>query len=158
MLERATRQLENSPLPTIVHKLGEAVADAQLALDRKSVETLRIMADADEHGILLPGDEEPRSLIELGLTPTFMHFTEATIEARFAFSMMESEETTAAVSVSVGAVVKVVTVAVTISASYTRKYSFQAEGSSSIRAKLVSIPPPAVLGDVINDLRARRAA
>lgn len=158
MAANVIRQIENSPLPTLLLGLSESIADAQFQLDRKSIETLQMMADASGHGITLPGEEEPRSMLELGLTPTFMHFTEATIEARVAVSMAESEETTVGLSVSVGVSVKAVTIAVAINASYTRKYSFQAEASSSVLARVVSVPPPAVLGDIINDLRARPAA
>jgi hypothetical protein len=44
-------------------------------------------------------------------------------------------------------------VSATVNASYTRKYSFQAEGSSSIATRLVSLPAPSGFMERLNSLR-----
>jgi hypothetical protein len=152
--DTVNRMLENSPLPTLIQKMGEAIAEAQYSMDRSGIKIFALMADTEENGIMLPGRTEPASMIELGFTPTFYHYSETTLEARVAFSMTESSEFS--LGVEIGVVAKCVSVS--INASYTQKYSFSAEGSSSVTTKLVSIPPPAALNEIINDLRAERAA
>jgi hypothetical protein len=94
--------------------------------------------------------EEEHSLLELGFTPTFYAFTEATVEAKVTFSVQVSEEFTVGGSLSVS---YMTIVTATINASYTRKYSFQAEGASSIAGRLVSLPPPSGFMERLNTLR-----
>ncbi len=152
-LDIVNRQLENAPLPSLIKSLGEAIAETQLEMDKKSIAIFQLMADP-ENGMSVPGRTAPMTLIELGFTPTFYHFTESNFEARVAFSAMESTEWS--VGAQIGAQIKFVSIA--ISASYTQKYSFESQGSSSVKAKIVSVPAPAVLNDVINELRAQQAS
>lgn len=152
-LNVVNRQLENAPLPDLIRNLAAAIADGQYAMDMKSIEVFQVMADR-ENGWTPPGYREPMTLIELGFTPTFYHFTESTFEAKVAFSAMESTEWS--IGAEVGVNVKFVSVA--ISASYTQKYSFESSGSSSVRATIVSVPAPALLGEIISDLRAESAS
>ena len=74
--------MEQSPLPKLVQSLGQAIAEAQLELDKNSIEIARRLQAPLE---VFPG-LPPRSMLELGFTPTFYHFTETTIKARVAFS------------------------------------------------------------------------
>ena len=128
------RTLLEAPLPEMIQRLGLAVAEAQAALDRNSIEVAQSLA---ETMVTLGGAEY--SLLALGFTPTFYAFTEATIEAKMTFSVQQSEEFTVGGSISVSAFS---IVSASINASYTRKYSFSAEGASSIAARLVSLPAP----------------
>jgi hypothetical protein len=88
------------------------------------------------------------SLLALGFTPTFYAFTEATIEAKLEFSLAESEDFSigAEVGVNVGVV------AVSVSASYARKFEMSSSGSSSIAARLVSLPAPEKYLEVLKQL------
>ena len=142
MPSRVITELQQSPLPEMVQRLGVAIGQAQLALDRNSVEIARLLAD-DENGVDLGGGT--RSLLELGFAPTFYHITEATIEARVAFTQSESE----AFSVGGQIGVNVGFFAASVNASYSNRYSFEATGSSSIRARFVSIPPPALFNELL---------
>jgi hypothetical protein len=134
--------LSNSPLPELIEKLGMAITQAQAALDKNSLNTLKEMSS---HKMLINNREY--NLLSLGFTPTFYGFTEASIETKMAFSM--SEET----SISLGGKVSVETkvVAVTVDASYSRKFEQSAEGSSSIAAKLVALPPPEKLLELLKE-------
>jgi len=125
--------LSNSPLPELIEKLGMAITQAQAALDKNSLNTLKEMSS---HKMLINNKEY--NLLSLGFTPTFYGFTEASIEAKMAFSM--SEETSFGIGGKVTVDTKVV--AVTVDARYARKFEQSAEGSSSIAAKLVALPPP----------------
>jgi hypothetical protein len=135
--------LLNAPLPAIVRMLGQAVADAQHALDQNSIATALQMA---ESRLELGG--RSLSLIELGFLPPFYAFTDTTIEARMAFTV--TEETTIGVTGKVEAQIGVV--AVSVEASYARKFGFSAEGSSAIATRLTSVPPPPLFLQVITEL------
>ena len=146
--------LEQSPLPQLVEGLGKAIAEAQLALDKRSIEIARLLGVPIEvfPGAMRDGKPDKRSMLELGFTPTFYHFTETNIKARVAFSSSQSVEYS--VGGSFGGQFYVFTASV--NASYSNKYSFTAEGSSEISTRIVSLPPPAPLVQLINANLARR--
>ena len=142
-----TQQLASAPLPQIIERLGIAVADAQRALDENSVRTAAEMATA----AVEIGDES-YNLLALGFTPTFYAFTEATVEAKLSFSISETTEIGVSAGASVGVNVGVVMVAATVNVSYARKFSVSAEGTSSIAARLVSLPVPEQLEKILRKL------
>jgi hypothetical protein len=144
MSDNPVEMMLDTPLPTLVERLGLAIANAQYALDRNAADIARLLADK-KTGLQLPGETEPRSLLELGFAPTFYHLTEATIEAKVAFSIGRSSEA----SVGVSAGVNVFFFAASVNASYSQKYSFDASASSAISAKFVSVPPPAAFQDLL---------
>lgn len=135
-----TNALVSAPLPTIIEKLGIAVAQAQNALDKNSVAVATEMAETT----VTVGSKE-HNLISLGFTPAFYAFTEATVEAKLSFTMQQ--ETTIGVSGSV--TVNYAVVAATVSASYSRKFSVETSGSSSVAARLVSVPPPTIFQELL---------
>lgn len=138
------RMLEQAPLPQLVENLGKAIAEAQLELDKVSIRSLKMLAEPQEG--LIPNDDRKRSMLELGFTPSFYHFTEATITARVAFS------TAVSMAFSFGAEVGGGYPGIffaSVNASYTAKYSFHAEGSSEVKTTIVSLPPPAPLNDLL---------
>ena len=138
-----TQQLLSAPLPQIIERLGISVADAQRALDENSVRTAAAMAtNAVEIG------SESHSLLALGFTPTFYAFTEATVEAKLSFSMSETTEFSAGAAIGVD----VKMFAASVSVSYARKFSVEAEGTSSIAARLVSLPVPEQLEKILRKL------
>lgn len=139
-----TRQLVTAPLPQIIERLGIAVADAQAALDKNSVKTAVEMA-----GTAVEIGGETHNLLSLGFSPTFYTFTEATVEAKLSFSMQETTEFGVKADASVKVNVAVVAVAASVSVSYARKFSVSAEGTSSIAARLVSLPPPEQLEAIL---------
>jgi len=137
---RVTNELVTAPLPSIVQQLGVAVAEAQNALDTNSVAMAAEMA-----ATIVPVGDAEFNLISLGFTPAFYAFTEATVEAKMSFSMRQ--ETEVGVSGTAGVDVKVFAASVT--ASYSRKFSVEVQGSSSLAARLVSVPPPAILQELL---------
>jgi hypothetical protein len=146
-------ELMQAPLADMVEKLGIAVAQAQLALDRNSAEIARLLAD-EETGIDLNDGAGVRPLLMLGFAPTFYQITEATIEARVAFTSSQSE----AFSIGASIGVNVGYFAASVNASYSNRYSFEATGSSAIRARFVNVPPPPVFTDLLRStIRARSA-
>ncbi len=132
-----TRELLNAPLPELVKSLGIGIAQAQRALDRVSMDLARELVDTK---IELGGTEY--SLLALGFTPTFYQYTDTVLEAKVAFSMTKSREIGVSATVSGGVNVGFAAVSASVTASYSQKYQYSAEGSSLIRTKLVSVPNP----------------
>jgi hypothetical protein len=144
MANRAMSELQQAPLPQLVEKLGVSIAQAQFALDRNAAAIAQVLANKEE-GIDLNDGEGKRSLLELGFAPTFYQITEATIEARVAFSASESQ----AFSIGASIGVNVLYFAASVNASYSAKYAFEASGSSAVTAKFVSVPPPTVFHEIL---------
>lgn len=134
---RTTQALVSAPLPQIIEKLGLAIAEGQFALDRNSVEMARIMAETE-----VEIDGQAYNLLALGFTPSFYAYTEATVEAKLSFTISETTDTSVNASVTGGVNTGVYMAAATVSVGYARKFSVEASGSSSIAARLVSLPPP----------------
>lgn len=136
-----TVSMLQSSLPQLLNSLGVAIADAQYQMDLKAISI------AEQLGATTTelGEGGERSLLSLGFTPTFYHLSTATVEARVAFSTAETTEVGGAASV--GGSFKLF--AASVNASYSNKYSFTTEGSSTLVANFVSVPPPDRLRDVL---------
>lgn len=152
-LERGLRLLEQAPLGQLVQSIGMAIAEAQYNMDRFVIKTLELLDDSEANGIQLPDETSKRSMLELGFTPSFYHFREATITAKVAFSAMKSEEI--GVGAEIGGGYPGIFF-VSVNASYSNKYSFTADGSSEVTTTIVSLPPPGPLSDLLNARMARR--
>lgn len=139
-----TRSLVTAPLPQIIEQLGLSIAKAQAALDSNSVAIAKEMSATE---VEIGGDTY--NLIALGFLPTFYAFTEATVEAKLSFSMTESTEFGIKVGVSGGVNVGIAMVAASVDVSYARKFSVSAEGTSSIAARMVSLPCPDQLSEIL---------
>lgn len=142
-----TRSLVSAPLPQIIERLGLSIAQAQAALDNNSVKVAQTMAETP---VELGG--QTYNLLTLGFTPSFYAFTEATVEAKLSFSMTEATETSVSAGVTAKVNYGVVMVAASVDVSYARKFSVSAEGSSSIAARLVSLPAPEAFNEVLRRL------
>lgn len=147
------------PMPQMVERMGTAIAEAQLKLDITSMTVAQMMSGkAYKSGdTVLPGEKidfagEKLSLLELGFTPTFYQFVETIIEVKMSIEMTTSTETSRSMTSSFSSWLSPVSVSVT--ASYSSKYQYSAEGSSLIRTKLVPVPPPAILEERIRKLMA----
>lgn len=141
---QVTRSLVSAPLPQIIEKLGVAIAQAQVALDQNSVAIAQEMAASE---VELGG--QTFNLLTLGFQPSFYAFTEATVEAKLSFSVAETTDTSVAVGVSGGANIGVAMFSASVDVSYARKFSVSAEGTSSIAARLVALPPPDVFTQIL---------
>jgi hypothetical protein len=169
-------ELLNTPFPELIKTLGVGIAEAQYELDLVSMKIARMMAgyapdDEPEDGssapasttlpertLLVPlGDGKQYSLLELGFTPTFYQFVDTLIELKISISMSRetnfshsSTDVNASVKGKVGFLSASVSMRVsTVSASYSAKYQYSAEGSSLMRTKLVPVPAPALLEERI---------
>ncbi len=153
--KKVLKMMEQAPLPQIIENLGKAIAEAQFSMDRYVMNSLSVLANSEEHGVSVPGavSDEKKSMLELGLLPSFYHFTEININLRMALSSMEGEEFEIGASISGG---KPGIFGASLSASYTNKYSFSAEASSEINTTIVSVPPPVVLTEMLSRFTAKQ--
>jgi len=163
------------PFGQMVYQVASAIAESQAALDRNSIEMLKVMGDDKNSSVLIPMLDEygndvqiKTSMIGAGFQPTFYQFSDAIIEVKMAISMSNDSEsswcketeygpsTSTSLSLSGGRInVKRSTVkASTINASYTNKFSFKEEASSTLRVRLVPLPPNPMMQRLI-ELRAQ---
>lgn len=111
------------------------------------------------------------SMLELGFTPVMYQFIETLIEVKIAIKITQetsSTRTTKGVETTVsignrhrrgwlwGGGIQITTTPV--DATYSSKYSYTAEGSSLLRAKMVPVPPPPILEERIRALLADNKA
>lgn len=157
------RELLNAPFPELVRTLGVGIAEAQYALDRVSIKIAQLMAgfkvnddgtlERDETAlIVLREGDEGVSLLALGFTPTFYQFVETYIELKLAISMKTENEASAKTSVGTVAWTPFGVVAASVNASYSQKYQYEANGSSEMRTKLVTVPSPAMFESRLKEL------
>jgi len=144
----------------ILRMLAEGIADAQAALDRASAAmitelatskvtvipriTETVAADGSVVYTQAPGQEI--SLLDLGITPTFYAFAEATVEV--AMDMKLVENVTESGTSTTGK--KYALYGDTSSLRFERKLNRDISVSSKITAKLVPVPKPLRLDPVRN--------
>lgn len=143
------------PVADMIQKLGVAIAEAQLRLDQVGVNVATILSEAKVDFKKENGDTVTKSLLELGFTPTFYQFTETEIEVKLTMSMKVEEGLDIGGEATAGSPTagenRAVAWGASISADYHRKFEFDVEGSSMVKTKLVSVPPPAVFIDTIKE-------
>lgn len=158
-IDTITNTITNAPLPQLIEKMGLSIATAQKALDMNSIAMLAELAESS----ITIGDKETNLLL-LGFVPSFYAFTEASFEAKMDFTIAESEAFSIGGSVSVGfgsgneESEKRGFFAASVNASYSRKFDQEASGSSSMAARMVSLPPPDRLLQFLKELNPETIA
>lgn len=152
--------ITNAPLPQVIEKMGLSIAHAQKALDMNSIAMLAELAS----GTITIGNVET-NLLALGFVPSFYAFTEASFEAKLDFTIAESEAFSIGGSVGVELPFgggdggdKKGMFAASVNASYARKFDQEASGSSSMAARMVSLPPPDRLLEFLRQLNPETPA
>jgi hypothetical protein len=161
------QELLDVPFAEMVTSLGLAISRAQFELDKTSLQIAKIMAgqefdtlneagDTVTQRILVEFGGEQLSMLELGFTPSFYHFTDTIIEVKVSIKI--ATETTSSFSTFHGsfesgfALFYATATVSTVSASFANKYNYSAEGSSLLRTKIAPVPPPAILEQRIRKL------
>lgn len=113
-----------SPLSTILSEMGKSIAQTQRALDRNSIDTqIELLTDD--------------ALQKFDLEATWYHIPEVDIELKMALSMKYEEERDSKNRIRG---YKRVLNAAPLNASYKSLNSYDVEGSSVLKAKIVSVP------------------
>ena len=144
------QELLNAPFPQMVRDLGVGIAQAQFELDKVSMSITRFMAGLDADGAEDANNEikigsQTHNLLSLGFTPTFYQFVDTVIELKISMSMNTESSTKVASFKGKAGFMSVAMVG----AAYSQKYQYSAEGSSLMRTKLVTVPTPSILEELI---------
>jgi hypothetical protein len=90
------------PVGDFIQKLGVGIAEAQLRLDQTAVRVAAMLSDARVEFRDAQGKTSTKSLLELGFTPTFYHFSETELEVRMTISIKVEESFKFGLSANVG--------------------------------------------------------
>jgi len=120
-----------TPLSRLLGEVGCSVAETQRALDLNSIKSqLEI--------------EEDENLKDYGIQATWYHIPEVDLELKLSLSIKLETEVDSKNKVRG---YKPVLNAAPLNASYNSLYNYNVEGSSSIKAKIVSIPGSSKLSE-----------
>lgn len=150
--------LECVSIGDLVASLAQGIADAQLALDTSSIRVAGMMAQRN-----LDFDGQKVSVLELGLTPGFYQFVETVLEVKISITTVQetssedsstkkdsSSESTLSGSVGLfkaSASASTTTKTSTVNTRDATRFQYGSEISSSLRTRIVPVPPPALLLD-----------
>lgn len=144
------RELPDVDFADLVRMLAEGIADAQVSLDRASasmveelaakevslVPEIREVVDGKGNVSYEQAPPRPVSLLELGITPTFYQFSQATVEVSMDIKIVEEERATSGKP-------KVGLVAGTATLQAERRLNREVTGHSKLTATMVPVPMPA---------------
>lgn len=164
------------PFGEMVTQLASAVAASQSAMDMNSIVLLKEMGDVKKNPVYLPiinasGEEDTleTSMIGAGFQPTFYQFSDAIIEVKMTISASRESSyererkteygpsTSTSIDIRSGKIVVNQTKikSSTVNATYTNRYNFSEEASSTLRVRLVPLPPNPTMQRFI-ELRAQK--
>ena len=153
------QELLDVPLPEMVAKIGQGIADAQHQLDMNSVEVAKILADteievvpaitrtinADGSVDYETADAIDVSLLQAGLFPTFYQFSEATIDVEMDIKTTPETETQVDVSSQAKFGFGLWSARVDVDVSHNRKFGKEVHGTSHLKTTMVPVPEPPYL-------------
>ncbi|MCL1808574.1 MAG: hypothetical protein FWG42_02275 [Clostridiales bacterium] len=167
------QQLLDVPFPEMVFKLASAIAESQVKLDMASIDIMKIMGDKtncpvylpaiqlDDSGNLTDNDNDVvTSMIGAGFQPTFYQFAETMIEVQMTITVTTESSTERTekgnnTSYIYSRFPRYIAVRSTpVNATYSSKYNFSQEGTSTIRTRLVPLPPNPVIQRLL-DMKAQ---
>jgi len=114
------------PLGEVLARVGEGVAQAQRAMDLASIATQTLI------------DNDP-VLSEYGLQATWYHMPEVTLELKMSLAMKRETRTDTSGRVLVS---KLRLLAAPYNAKLQNTLGLDVQGTSVVKARIVSIPPP----------------
>ena len=165
MYHNVGHELLDVPFPAMVFNMANAIAQSQVALDKGSIEIMKIMGNkklapvylpkinVSANGRLLEDDSTEEtdfltSMIGAGFQPTFYQFVETIIEVKMTIKLTEdteyTEEKKGRTTTSLGFFGLFRRICITstpINSSYTNSFNYSVEGSSLLRTRLVPLPP-----------------
>jgi hypothetical protein len=133
------------PIPKLIENTAKAIASAQYELDSSAVRAATLLSETRIGFKGADGVTEERSLLELGFTPSFYHFTETEMEFHVTISVKVESGIDFGISGNVrGGNAQSVAFGATLSLDIHHKYGFEMEAASTIRTKMKAVPPPQV--------------
>lgn len=165
------RELLDVPFAEMVRNLAVAIADGQTALDRNSIETLRMLADtpvqiitdvtdvieSNEFDVdtstgkvhvtgarVVSSGSAPiaMTMLQAGVSPTFYQFTEATIEVRMSITIRDQSDDRSQSQSNFLGMGGSRAYASSINFRHANQYNYAATGSSFMKVVMRPVPPP----------------
>ncbi len=132
------------PIAKLIENTAKAIAAAQYELDASAVRAATLLSETrvgfrDENG-----DTRERSLLELGFTPSFYHFSETEMEFRVTISVKVESGIDFGVSGEIGGRSQSMSFGATLSLDVHHKYGFDMEAASTVRTVMKAVPPPQI--------------
>jgi hypothetical protein len=162
MSHNVGQELLDVPFPAMIFSMANAIAQSQVALDKGSIEIMKIMGDkkiapvylpkinVGPNGKLLEDGEETdfeTSMIGAGFQPTFYQFVETIIEVKMTIKMTESDETITekkekTTKLSFFNLFRGFSVTSSpMNTTNTNRFNYDVDGSSLLRTRLIPLPP-----------------
>jgi len=126
--QKVIKDILLDPLEKVLFHAGRGIASAQMELDKNSLAT-QVLIDNDE------------DLSRLGIRAPWYHFPETNLELRMALSIHEFVQKKQGKDIATYKIY-----AAPMNAAYKNSFNYDVAGTSLIRAKIVSIPPPMDVG------------
>jgi hypothetical protein len=117
-----------NPIDDFLFMAGRGIALAQIEMDKNSLAT-QVLFDNDEH------------LSQYGLQATWYHFPETNLELRMELTV-RWEEVKREGKPSIW---RRVIYAAPMNATYKNLFNYEASGTSLVKTRIVSVPPPTVI-------------
>lgn len=135
-LVTTSRELLEVPFGVLLSQTAQAVAEAQATMDETS---MRIQAKLDEltAAAIADAGDEPSGLARYQVDATWYHIPEVEIDVRMALTMKLEEETRS----DGRRVLRPLLRSVPYNVRTSRETTLEASGTSSVKARIVSVPP-----------------
>ena len=117
-----------TPLGELLRSVGTSIVETQREMDDAAIATQKRIDKEVEEGTLLYRLEAP-----------FYHFSQVDLELKMALSI-KWEKTTESGGNPVG--YKAIALAASLNATYQSTFAYDASGTSQIKARIMSVPPP----------------
>lgn len=139
----------SAPIGDLIASVGRSVADAQAAMDAQTIANLKeLYASSDEVAV---------TLREIGYQPTWYTIPEVTAEISVALiiSGQNTESESAGVPPARREPARIY--AAPVDANYTNRYNYELKATSSVKFRIVPVPPSTAAGalKVVPDLRGK---
>ena len=177
--KQLAQQLSEVPFGDLLTSMGRGLAEAQFALDRMSSLVALTLSgnyglETDAAGEWIVVEREQPCRFRRGravvagarLHPTFYQLVDTILEIKVSISMTldqsVQEERRSTVSdqqswteggfLGIGGTKRTKTNTTTVSSQFSSRFQYSVEGASVVRTKLVTVPPPAALTDLVRQL------
>ncbi|WP_420554545.1 PASTA domain-containing protein [Neptuniibacter marinus] len=121
-----------APLGDMVAEIGTGIANAQYAIDAKTIENMKEIYRSD--------DETITELRNIGYRPTWYAIPEATAEINMALSLRQTLDNNGKRTTELQGT--------TVDASYQNQYDFNVQASSKLTLKFLPVPAPTQIDDL----------
>lgn len=126
----------SAPVDELIAAVGEGVARAQQAMDAATLENLRAIYAED--------DDAARMLRDIGYRPTWYQIPEASAELTMALTVSGEQSAHG----SGGGRRGLKLMGAPVNAGYTNRYNFEMKASSTVRFRVVPVPPSVAVDEL----------